>query len=538
MKRLFSIIVIIIVFIFLLTACTQSQVSDNTEIRIEDEKPVIGGQLSIACVEPMNFNPVNIKNKSYLDITNLIFNGLFEYDKDLRIVPVLAKEISIDEETGKSIIKLRNDIFWSDGNKVTSNDVKFTLDMIKNNSNSIYKNSISRIMNYQIIDDETIKISFTKSYFNVLEQLCFPIIPKHIYTLNENSIPVGTGPYKVTNYKKLKHMDLEPNNFYWDKEKPYIAKIKVLFVDNAYAFDTFFQSREIDVLHASSYDWEKYKELKDINTLKYISDGFEFISINHKNNLLMDKAVRQALMYAINRRAIADKYLLGHAVLTDTPVKPGSWLDDGLGVKYNYSKAEAQYILNNAGFYYNNNSKVFEREIEGQKQILRFTLITNSENNYRVKAAEDIKKYLEEAGFVIDLKIIPFEDVKNAMENKKYDLVLTGVNMQQGLISFLYSSQITGEKNYGSYSNEDIDLLIDHIMTKQNNPNILINDYKKIQEIIREDLPLLSLFYKEYALVMRSKVRGVIEPDSVNLFRTIGKWYIVKDEAELNEQED
>ena len=333
-------------------------------------------------------------------------------------------------------------------------------------------------------------------------------------------------------------MILEPNEQYWHKEKPFIEKIKVLFVDDKYAFDPFFQSGEIDLLHASSYDWEKYKEQKDINTIKYISDGFEFILINHDNEILKDREVRQALMFGINKRAIVDKYMLGHVVLTDTPIKPGSWLDDGIGIKYNYSKTEAQYMLDKAGFSYSDNTRVYEREIDGKKQILRFTILTNKENEYRVKAAEDIKKSLEEAGIIIDLQIAPFEEIDKAIKTKKFDMILTGVNMKADYISYLHSSPKIGDKNYGSYANEIIDDLIDNIIMNQNNPNALLEDYRKIQEIVREDLPFLCLFYKENALVMRSKVSGTIKPDSSNLFRTIGSWYIVKKEADPVEKEE
>ncbi len=530
MKRHLSIIMVFLILFLALVSCAEPQQLENTDIMIEDEKPTIGGQLNVGCVEPNCFNPIILRSKSYIDISNLIFNGLFEYDESQKIVPVLAKEINIMEESGQGIVKLKDDIFWSDGTKLTASDVKFTIDTIKSNPNSIYKDNLTKISYYQVVDEETLKINFNKPYFNAIDSLCFPIIPKHICALNENAIPLGTGPYKVSSYKKLKYMELEPNELWWKKEKPYISKIRIVFINDIEAFDTSFQSREIDMLHASSYDWEKYKELKEVNSYKYVSNGFEFISISHQNPLLGDKVIRQAMMYGINRKAISDKYLLGNALLSDTPIKPGSWLDDGIGIKYNYSKTEAQYILNNAGFSYNNQTKVFEREIEEKKQVLRFSLITNSENEYRRKAAEEIKKNLEEAGFIIDLKIMPFDEVKKIMESKKYDLVLTGLNMNSGqdLFPFLHSSQIIGGKNYGSYSSPEMDLLFDEL-TYIVNDSIRHDNYVKIQELIRDDLPVLSLFYKEYALVMRSKVRGTIKPDSENPFRTIEKWYVNED---------
>lgn len=535
MKRF---IVIIILSLFFLLGCEQTRISEDKGIKIEDEKPLIGGQLNIACIEPLSFNPIKIANKSYQDITSLFFDGLFEYDEESKIAPVLAKEIEFDEKTGKGIIKLKSDIFWSDGNKVTTKDVKFTMDMIRTSPKSIYNKNLSRIQNYKIVDEETLNINFARPYYNLVEQLLFPIIPSHIYSLEENYIPVGTGPYKVMDYKKLKYMVLEPNDYYWKDKIPFIGKIKVIFIDDKQAFDPVFQSGTIDMLHASSYDWEKYKEQKDISTIKYTSDSLEFILINHNNETLKDIQVRQAIMYGINRKAIVEKHLLGHAILADVPVKPGSWLDDGIGIRYNYSKTEAQYILNDAGFIYNDNAKIFERDIEGKKQVLRFTLVTNIENNYRVKAAEDIKRYLEEIGIIIDLEIAPFEELEKVIKNKKFDLILTGVNTKTDFISYLHSLETIGKNNHGSYANDDVDLLLDDVIANQHNTNILLEDYRLIQEIIRRDLPFLCMFYKENALVVRNRVRGTIEPDSANLFRTIGDWYIVQSESEIMGKEE
>lgn len=520
-------IVLVILLSLFLTSCTQPQLSGTAEVKVEDEKPSKGGQLSIGCVEPFSFNPITVQNKTYKDVTNLIFNGLVEYDENQKIVLVLAKEINITEDTGQAIIKLKDDVFWSDGNKVTAADVKFTLDTIKSSPNSIYKENFSRISHYQVVDEETIKVNFNKPYFDAIDQLSFPIIPMHIFAENQNAMPIGTGPYKILSYDRLKYMELEPNELWWGKEKPYISKLKIVFINDIEAFATAFESRQIDILHAASYDWEKYKELRDVDTFKYTSNSFEFISVNHQNSLLADKEVRKAIIYGINRKAITDKYLLGNVLLTDTPIKHSSWLYDGKGIKYNYSKAEAQYILNSSGFSYNNNTKVFEREIDEKKQILRLSLITNSENENRRKAAEEIKKNLEEIGFIIDLKIMPFDDMKKVMESKKYDLALTGINVQpmQDLYPFFHSSQIISGKNYGSYSNRDMDLLFEELIDTTSS-EVRRDNYIKIQEIIREELPIISLFYKEYALVMRNKVRGVIEPDSENPFRTVEAWYI------------
>ncbi|MFA7572409.1 MAG: peptide ABC transporter substrate-binding protein [Lutispora sp.] len=529
MKQKFILLALLIILSLLLMSCSEPEIQGGTEVRIDNESPGEGGLINIGCIEPLSFNPLLVNSKSYGDICKLLFNGLVEYDTNLKPVFVLAETINFVEGTGQAIVKLKENLRWSDGVSVTSADVKFTLDSIKSAQDSVYKLKLNHIVSYQIVDDVNIKINFGNTAYNAMDALSFPIIPKHIFGINPNATPLGTGPYKVVSYSKLKNMTLEPNEYSLQSNKPYITKIKVNFIKDIDSFDTAFQSGQIDIINASSYDWEKYEELRDVNTYKYLSRDYEFIAVNFQNPVLAEKEIRKALMYSINRKSIIEKYLLGNALITDTPIRYDSWMFDGDINKYFYNKADAQYAINNAGFSYNEASKTFEKEIDNKKHELRLSLITNSENDYRIKAVEEIKKSLEDIGFIIDLKILPFEELKKQIDSKKFDLALVGMNFspEADLYDFLHSSQAAGGKNYGGYVNSRVDLLLEQSHNVLTQEERYVN-YVELQRIIKDELPVLSLFYKEYALAMRSKVKGEIQADSENLFRTFNNWYITE----------
>jgi len=527
MSQKFIPIILLIIVLLFATSCSEPEIQIGAEVVVEDEKPIEGGTINIGCIEPHIFNPLLVNSKSYRDISTLIFNGLVEYDSTLKPVYVLAKDLSMDDSGNKVIVKLKENIHWSDGTRLTSQDVIFSLNTIKNAETSIYKSKLDQIVSYKSLDEYTIEIRFNDYPYNAIDALCFPIVPKHIFETNPNSIPVGTGPYKVVAYNKLRYMELERNEYSLQSATPYISKIRINFIKDTDSFDSSFQSGQIDLINTSSYDWEKYKESKDVSTYGYLSRDYEFISINFNNPVLQDIYVRKALMHGINRTAIIEKHLLGNAVITDTPIRVDSWLYDGDINKYSYNKAEAQYAINSARFVLNEATGVFERESDGKLQQLRLTLITNSENDYRVKAVEDIKRDLEDIGFVIDVQIMPFEELMKRIEKKQYDLALVGMNFspEADLYDFLHSSQINSSKNYGGYSNPRVDLLLEQSQSTLNPENKYLN-YLELQRIIKDDLPIISLFYKEYALVMRNKIRGEIKADSENLFRTINNWYI------------
>jgi len=514
-----------------MTACDEVTMPlPQAEVVIEDEKPVAGGTLSIGSVEPNSLNPLLNKSKSYMEVSKLIFEGLVDYDEKLQIVPVLAESLNFEPGTGKCTVKLKNNIFWSDGKEVTAGDVKFSLDTIKEAKESIYKSNLTHIYSYKVKDDKTIEITFDQPFSNAVDMLAFPIIPQHVYKADLNAVPVGTGAFKVASYDRLKSMELVHNEKWHGNEKPYIEKIRVVFINDTDAFSTAFQSKDLDILNTTSYDWEKYSELKDVSAFKYTTMYYDFIALNYNKPIFQDKAVRKAMIQGINRKSIVEKYLLGNAIVTDVPINPVSWLNDGQGVVYNHSRTEARNLLKAAGFADSNGDGVLEREVEGTKQELKFTLLTNDENDFRKKAAEDIKQNLEEIGFKVEIKVLSFADLKASLDLKEFDAALTGYNLSttQDLSFAFHTTQIESGRNFMSYSNPDMDLLLQQCYTAMDNTSRKAA-YEQLQKSFREEVPCISMFFREAAVVVRNKVRGEIKPDAINPYRSINKWFIPQD---------
>lgn len=519
--------ILILLMSLVLISCDKTAPSDKTDIAIENEKPVEGGMINISSVEPGSLNPLLNNSKSYSDISKLIFQSLVEYDANLKITPVLAQSWSFENGSSGCEIKLKSNVLWSDGESFTADDVKFSLDTIKASADSIYKSNLEHISSYKVRDNETIEIVFDQPFANAIDMLSFPIIPQHVYQGNLNAVPIGTGMFKVSQYNKLKSMELIYNDKWNGEGKPYFEKIKVTFINDIEAFSTAFQTKELDLLNTTSYDWEKYSEMKDVNAYKYSTMYYDFIGLNYNNPIFQEKAVRKAIIQGINRRSIVSKYLLGNAVITDVPINPTSWLNDGEGATYSYSKSEAQNLLKAAGFADSNKDGVLEREVGGVRQELRFTLMTNEENEFRRKAAEDIKKNLEDIGFRVENKLVAFDDLKAAIDNKKFDAVLTGYNLSntQDLSFAFHSTQIQSGNNFMSYSNSDIDILLQQAYTALDD-NRRKEIYKSLQQSFKEEVPCISLFFREAALVVRNKIQGEIVPDAVNPYRSIHQWFI------------
>ena len=189
MKDKRFLLVLTLLLSIMLISCDKVIEQSKADIVIENEKPVEGGTINISSVEPGSLNPLLNNSKSYSEISELIFQSLVEYDENLKITPVLAQSWSFENGSSKLLVKLKDNVFWSDGESFTAGDVKFSMDTIKASENSIYKSNLEHISSYKVRDSETIEIVFDQPFAIAIDMLSFPIIPQHIYQGNLGAVP-------------------------------------------------------------------------------------------------------------------------------------------------------------------------------------------------------------------------------------------------------------------------------------------------------------------------------------------------------------
>lgn len=562
-------IIILIVFVFLI-GCNNENIIDNdssneTETDVVEYEPTYGGELVLPITHVDTLNPLLTRDKQLYYFNNLIYEGLFALDKNGDIKNVLVDTYTLSEDGRTIQIVLKNDVQWHDGKALTSSDVKFTIDTLRYGAvnalygeilSDVYRPSrlgdLSHIISTRTNGEKSISIEFDKSYSNALESLIFPIIPRHgfeglsdrnAYKAASNKDydfkPIGTGPYKVENYEKLKRIELVANETWWG-DKPYISKIIGQIIPDKEATITSFESGIIDVTTILDIDWEKYNENKNIDIYEYISSNYEFIGFNFNRNIFKDeggKAIRKAIAYAIDRNAIIQNVYLGHATTIDVPIWPNSWLISEEGNTYGYNLTKAKNILKEAGWKDDDKDGILEDD-KGNK--LSISLLTNGYNTLRRESADIIKENLKEIGIDIKLKYnskegaiteedlaLDWESTKDMLYKGDYDMALLGWEMSPiPDISFAFhSSQIRSGSNFIGYKDSKMDQSLIAAFNAKNREEKK-QKYKLLQQNIIEDLPYMSLFFKNNALLINNKVKGEIEPLPFNIYNNINKWYI------------
>lgn len=554
--------------------CQKSELAIGNEDKTEDIEtpieftPVEGGQVVLPLTTFNTLNPLITENSSYYYFSKLIFESLFEFDNDLNITNQLAEDYSIKDDGRTIEIKLKDNVYWHDGEKFKPEDIAFTINTIKYaNTDSTYKemftnamgsnspSDLRRIIDVTIIDESNILISFDRAFSNNLEVLTFPIIPKHIFAsakggnsdfikaLESNDYtPVGTGPYKFESYEKMKQITLSSNDNYRDG-KPYISEILGRVLANEEDILTAFETGQINMATTIGVDWDKYNQNDRIKILEFVSANYEFLGFNFSKEIFSGEkgeGLRRAIAYAIDRQTIIEKLYLGHGTQTDVPIHPDSWLLSEKANTFGYNLDLAKEELKKMGWKDTDNDGMLEDE---NGEMISFNILTNTYNPMRLRTAELIKDDLMKLGINIiinpeskkdDVTVEDVEqqwaEINELLATGNYDIALLGwqLSVIPELSFAFHSSQIPYNTNFIKYSSENMDkMLTDAFLIGSREEKV--KAYDELQSLIVKELPYISLFFKNKALLVDTKIVGDLQPAFFNPYKGIDKCYIPKD---------
>ena len=527
---------IILIILLLLTSCspgTDINDEEGGEEAAESYNPAAGGEITISTTRFQTLNPLFNRNEDLFQVHHLIYEGLVTFKEDMSIEPLLAESWKFNEM--KSIdFKLRTGVKWHDGQAVTADDIVFTFNAIKGNIRSlnkisIYRQSLENITGVTKIDENTVKVGLSGDTANILEIMTFPILPKHIFQNNQAQLLeqedlniVGTGMYKIEEYDKSRKISLVRNNDYW-RDKPYIEKINVLIVPDERAQLSLFENGDIDFLYTDIVDWGKYTDDKAIRHEEFVIPDYEFIGVNFRKDILNDINIRKAIAYSIDREKIVNNICLGHATVADYPVMPNSWLYDYEKIQLGLNPDLASTFLGRAGYTLEENSNFRTNE---KGQTINLKLITNTGNSLRDQIALFIQDDLNKVGIQLEIESLEWDNLKEQLATSNYDLFLGGWELSYiPDITNMFHSSATDGTNFIAYNNEELDTLLDSYLIS-NSPTLKKQRLGDIEGHIVKELPYISLFFKNGAVIVNKKIKGDLKPHSYNMFSNINNWYI------------
>lgn len=515
-KYIFFIIVIILIglAVYLIYKDGKNNVYavENNEMEINIDK-----ELNIGISKYDTINPILSNNRDVQYIDKLIFEPLLDMSYDFKIENKLAKEFSKINDT-TYIVKLEDNIYWHDGEKFTSDDVIFTINSLKNNNvNSIYKENIKEIKEVQKIDEYTIKILLNQKVDFFEYMMCIPILAKHSYDGNfksKTTIPIGTGRYKIAK--------IESNNIVLEKvsyeDEAKIIKINISLKENTKELYTALIKNEIDLMITDNIQYENNIGSIGYNVSQYANREFDYLVLNNESSILKDKEIRKAISYSIDRNGINYDVFNNNYKVCDFPLDYGSYLfSQENKIEYDINKTKSILIEN--GWTLKNN--IWKK---GNKK-LELRLLVNSENEKRVLVAEKIKEQLMKSGININILKVSNNQFNNYIKNKNYDIVLTGniVSNNPNLETYF------ADDNLSNFHNQEVNNLLNEIKSVDNQAEILKEKYIKLEQIYKEEMPFIGLYFNSGFIISNKNLKGNLEANWYNIYYNIDNWYKIKD---------
>ena len=333
-------------------------------------------------------------------------------------------------------------------------------------------------------------------------------------------IPIGTGRYKITN-TSTNSITLAKNEK-WKSfigiEEVKIENIKInLYSSMGEAYNSF-KIGNVDILNTSNPNFQEYIGTIGFNKTDYAGRQFDFLSLNCTDTILQDKAVRQAISYAIDKSNIVSSVYNNQNMVAEYPLDYGNYLYTNNNASSGYNAEQAKKVLEDGGWTYINNR--WKKNIDGSTKTLRLKITVCSDNEARIRVAEVIEQQLEQIGIDVTINKVSNDQYNNYIDNKDYQILLTGVYTS-------YSPDLTyffAPGNLENYSNEKMFELIKNASiikdTKQ-----LKDIYQKIYNLYKEDVPFIGLYRNKNMTISTQSLIGTVEPNNYTSFYGIEEWY-------------
>lgn len=394
----------------------------------------------------------------------LIQSTLIRTTVDMGFENDLATDYSVSEDGLTWTFTIRDDVRFTDGERLTASDVAFTFNTALATENS--EADLSMLERAKAVDDVTVEFQLSKPYNAFLYTLAvFGIVPEHCYdraAYGEN--PIGSGRYIMTQWDKGQQVIFEANpDYYGDEVK--IKKVIVLFMEEDAALAAV-KAGEVDIAYTSAIYSEETVDgyhllaCKSVDSrgisLPVVPAGNEVtdgtITYAAGNDVTSDKAIRQAMNYALDRQVMIDHVLNGYGEVAYSVADNMPWSTESVIVPYDVEKAKQ--MLADGGWRDTDGDGIVEKD--GVKA--EFTIYYSASDSVRQALTAEFSNQMKEVGIHVLYEGLGTWD---ELYTKMYsDPIIWGWGSNTPVENYqLYYTD--GACNYTGYSSEETDALLD-----------------------------------------------------------------------------
>ena len=463
--------------------------------------------------EEGTLNPYTYKTETGMDLVRLVYDPLFQIDKNLVSKPWLVKSFSLSADKLLLTMKLHENVKWHDGKPLTSADVKFTYEYIKKHPKSRFTNPAKNILAVEAPDELTVTMKFQKYLPDMFSRPLadMPILPKHIWEKIDNpdasTVMIGSGAFMLTEIKPGEMFRMKANkNFF--KGAPDVDEIVIPLIKDTTALFTALKAGSLDITtrNLSPELIKDFSADKRFKVLKGSGFATTMMYFNNERAPFNKKEFRQALAYAVNRQELVDVIILGVGTVGSVGlVHPDLDNYNSTINQYAYDLDKSRKILDSIGFTDRNGDGV--RESEPGKP-LEFKLLVYANNPLRVRVAELIRESYAKIGVKVNISALDMAVVDNlvwpdfdAAKGRNFDMTMWGwgassMNAMNRYVEMMHSDFARGPSNIGAFKSAAADVVLNELANEVDfdKRDALV---KKMQTVLADEVPFLTLYYAD-----------------------------------------
>lgn len=451
-----------------------------------------------------------------------IYEGLITLSPDLKPIPRLAQSWTISPDGKTYTFGLRKNVKWHDGKPFIADDVVFSFTKYLPATKARNKMVMDHVASITAPDPHTVVFQLKEAYpafMLIFEVSGGLILPKHVYegetnfrSSPRNNTVVGTGPFKLKEWRKGAYIHLVKNENYWDSGKPYLNDIYFHVIPDANGRSIAFESGKIDAIRAGDVENFELNRLAALPETTLTEKGWEFLEpvvyfhMNLRNKPMNDRRFRQAVAHAIDRDFVVKNIFGGFGKVVNGPFSNSYvFKDASVETKYDYDPEKAKKILDEMGL---------KPNADGVRVELRMVPLPYGETWQRF--SEYVREQLNTVGIKANIVATDVAGWAKRMNTGDFDMAFNfvyqlgdpaiGINL-----NYLSTTQLNAgtAANVGGYVNPEIDKLLTTAQHTRE-PNARAERYSQVQKILSRDLPILWFHQMVMPTIYHNKIKNLI----------------------------
>ncbi len=505
------------------------------EQRLAVAVPAYGGTLTEGMVgSPRFIHPLLAISDADRDLTSLTYAGLMGLTADGSLEPVLAEKVEVSEDGKTYTFTLRENAYFSDGARVTADDVVFTIQKAQDPGIKSLEFANWSGVEASAIDARTITFTLPKPYAPFLENTTIGILPaRHWRSISNEQFPfsvltiepVGAGPFKPGSIRRDKNglisgytLDANPR---FVLGSPYLSRIAFTFFEREEDLTSALADGDIE----SAYGYTGTRSV----TAPYARVFGVFFN-QTGSALFARQEVRKALSTVIDRERIVSDVLGGYATALMGPVPPGSSVRPTAITQVEDRVRTAATILEKEGWKYDTDARLWKHA--GAKLSLEDITIRTSNVPELKAVAGAVKLEWERLGLGVTIELYEPGDLnQNVIRPRNYDALLFGmvIGREQDLYAFWHSAERNDPGlNISLYANKTVDALLEQYR-QSHDVAVRSANLQKIEDTIASEYPAAFTHAPDFVYAVPEKLKGIVLPQITtpsDRFAEVRRWHL------------